>query len=394
MTSEVSLVHAAQSSAAPAVSRADLAAAVQGVNRFALDLFQRLAGEGNLVMSPSSLASLLGMVLPGARGQTAAEIARVLHATLGPVPLARAIGMLEQELLASVDAGPVSVRVSNAVWLQHGWPVETAFLTLLAQAFRSGVRQVDFAHPERARQAINALVAEQTQGKISELLGPGALTELTRLVLTNAVYLNARWASPFPPDSTRPEPFHLLGGGTPEVQTMAQGPLTLPYAAGDGWQALELAYQGGALALDVLLPSAGSFGAFTRALDEQRVAAILGALRPVELTLALPRFAFDSDHSLGWVLASLDMPTAFGDAADFSGITTDEPFWVSAVVQKAHVAVDEEGTTAAAASALSMATARVFPFGVRVDRPFVFLIRDLASGLVLFLGQVTDPRLA
>jgi serpin B len=176
---------------------------------------------------------------------------------------------------------------------------------------------------------------------------------------------------------------------------MHQQAVALPYAQGDGWQAVELAYTGGALAMDVLLPAAGNFASFQQGLTPDRLAAVLGALRPTTLGLALPKFTFDSTHRLNQTLEALGMPTAFTDAADFSGIfTVSEPLKVQTVVQKAHLAVDEEGTTAAAATGMAFrATSAVIPpLQLRVDRPFVFLLRDLASGQVLFLGRVTDPR--
>jgi serpin B len=228
------------------------------------------------------------------------------------------------------------------------------------------------------------------------LFAPGSLDDLTRLVLTNAIFLKARWQQPFDPHDTWPAPFHTLDGGAPKVPTMHHQAVTLPYAQGDGWQAVELAYKGGALAMDVLLPAAGGLASFQRGLAPDRLATMLGTLRPTILELALPKFTFDSTHQLNQTLETLGMPTAFTDGADFRGIfTISEPLKVQTVVQKAHVAVDEEGTTAAAATGMAIqATSLVVPrpLQLQVDRPFVFLPRDLASGQVLFLGRVTDPR--
>src|SRR6266540_3852337 len=189
-----------------------------------------------------------------------------------------------------------------------------------------------------ARLAINALVQQQTGGKIKDLFAPGSLDDYTRLVLTNAIYLKARWRQPFDPHDTRPAPFHTLDGGTPQVPTMHHQAVTLPYAQGDGWQAVELAYKGGALAMDVLLPAAGEFASFQQGLAPDWLAAVLGALRPTTLDLALPKVTFDSTHQLNQTLETLGMPTAFTDAADFRGIfTISEPLKVQTVVQKAHV---------------------------------------------------------
>jgi serpin B len=288
------------------------------------------------------------------------------------------------------------LRVSNALWSQRGYTIQPAFLELLAGAFGTGVHQADFTRDtERARLAINALVQEQTNDKIKDLFARGSLNHYTRLVLTNAIYLKARWQQPFDPHDTWQAPFHTLDGGAPQVPTMHHQAVTLPYAHGDGWQTVELAYKGGALAMDVLLPAAGSFASFQRGLAPDRLAAVLGALRPTMMGLALPKFTFDSTHQLNQTLEALGMPTAFTDAADFSGMfTSSQPLKVQTVVQKAHVAVDEEGTTAAAATGMAFrATSAVIPpVQMQVDRPFVFLLRDLASGQVLFLGRLTDPR--
>jgi serpin B len=398
VTPDASLVRAAPPPRAATAPESDVAAAVRGSTALALALYQRLgSGDENLVASPSSLATVLAMALPGARGRTAEEIARVLHTTLDPGRLAAAMGTLDAGIGQRVSASNTAeLDVSNALWSQRGYTVRPVFLELLAGAFDTGVHQADFiADAERARLAINALVQQQTNGKIRDLFAPGSLNQCTRLVLTNAVYLRARWQQPFDPQDTWPAPFHTLDGGAPQVPTMHQQAVTLPYAQGGGWQAVELAYQGGALAMDVLLPAAGGFASFQRGLDPDRLAAVLGALQPTTLGLALPKFTFDSTHPLNQTLETLGMPTAFTDAADFGGLfVVSEPLKVQTVVQKAHVAVDEEGTTAAAATGMAFrATGAVIPpLQLQVDRPFVFLLRDLASGQVLFLGRVTDPR--
>jgi serpin B len=307
------------------------------------------------------------------------------------------MGALDAAIGRRASAGGAELRVSNAPWSQRGDTVQPAFLELLAGAFRGGVHQADFIqHTEHARQAINALVQEQTKGNIKDLFAPGSLDALTRLVLTNAVYLKARWQRPFDSNDTRPAPFHTLDGAAPQVPTIHQHSVVLPYAQGDGWQAVELAYKGGALAMDVLLPAAGDFASFQRGLAPDRLAAMLGSLRPARMSLALPKFALDSTHQLNRTLEALGMPTAFTDDADFSGIfAVSEPLKLQTVVQKAHVAVDEEGTTAAAATGMSIQTTALMvppPLQVRVDRPLMFALRDRASGQLLFLGRVTDPR--
>ena len=363
---------------------------------FALDLYRQLgAGDENLVLSPSSVATVLAMVLPGARGATAGEIAAVLRTDLPGPRLAEVAGALDADLAKRAAEDELELRISNAVWAQAGLELRPELVELLAGAFRAGLRKADFrGGAERARQAINHLVAEQTAGKIPWLFGPGSITGDTRLVLTNAIYLEARWLEAFDPDDTRPEPFHLLDGGSVEAD-MLHREASLGYAEGRGWRAVELPYQGGRLAMDVILPEPGGFVALQGGLDADRLGEALGRLRRRQVRLALPKFTFDSSHDLGRALLALGMRSALDDTADFSGITERGRLRIDRVVQRAHVEVDERGTTAAAASGATMVLVSMVapraPVELRVDRPFLFVVRDLESGLVLFLGRVTRP---
>jgi serpin B len=363
---------------------------------FALDLYRRLgAGDENLVLSPSSVATVLAMVLPGARGDTARQIAAVLHADLPAERLAEAAGQLDEALAKRAAEDGLELSISNSVWTHSGLEPRQEFIDLLTQAFRAGLRQADFARdPEGARRAINRLVTEQTAGKIAELFGPGSITVDTRLVLTNAIYLEARWLEAFDPGDTRPEPFHLLDGGRVEVD-MLHREASMAYAEGRDWRAVELLYRGERLAMDVILPDQGRFAELQGELDADRLDEALGRLRKRRVRLALPKFTFDSTHDLRGPLTELGMGTALTPAADFSGITTTTRLRIDQVVQRAHVEVDERGTTAAAATGAGMVLVSVVvprpPIELRVDRPFLFLVRDLPSGEILFLGRVTRP---
>jgi len=363
---------------------------------FALDLYRQLgAGDHNLVLSPSSVATVLAMVLPGARGATADEISAALRNDLPAERLAEAAGALDAGLVERAAEDELDLRISNAIWAQAGLAPRPELVELLARAFRAGLRQADFERdPEGARRAINHLIAEQTAGKIAELFTPGSISRDTRLVLTNAIYLQARWREAFDPVQTRPEPFHPLDGGRVEVD-MLHREATLSYAKGDGWRAVELPYGGGRLAMDVILPEAGAFAAFQSELDAERLSGALARLRPRSVRLALPKFTFDSSHDLRQALTGLGVRTAFTGAADFPGITGATPLRIDRVAQRAYVEVDERGTTAAAATGATMVLVSVVaprdPIELRVDRPFLFLVRDLQSGHVLFLGRVTRP---
>lgn len=357
---------------------------------FALALLRRLGrGDENLVVSPSSLAAVLAMVLPGARGQTAAEIAGVLGAD------PETVAALDEAVLKTAADDGIELEVCNAVWVQEGLGLRDEFAEALSRLFRATPRRADFRrHAEAARQAVNRLVAEQTHGKVPELFGSGALDQRTRLALTNAVYLRAQWRDPFREEATRPEPFHLPGGGTVEAAMLHQR-RRWRYAEGPGWQAVELPYEGGGFAMLVLLPRPGAFEAVQRDLDPAFLDGLLGRLGQREVRLALPKFRFDASHDLAEALTGLGMPTAFSDAADFSGITADERLKIGVAVQKAHVEVDEHGTTAAAATGATFVTVSAVltrgPVEVRADRPFLFFVRHLESGQLLFAGRVTDP---
>ncbi|HZD38097.1 MAG TPA: serpin family protein [Actinomycetes bacterium] len=379
---------------------ADLQVLVEAWSGVAVDLYRRLVAPGeplhrqNLVASPPSVATVLAMILPGARGATADEIATALHSRLAPERVAVAAGSLDHALLEQARADELDLRISNAVWTQDGLVLRQAFERALVAAFRAGLHRADFRHdPEAARRAINQLVSAQTAGKVPELFDRGAIPSDARLVLTNAIYLQARWQEAFDPAETRPEPFQVLDRGTTEV-VMLHRRGSLGYAEGDGWRAVELPYRGGRLVMDVILPDEGGFDGFRAGLEAERLREVVGALDSREVRLAMPKFRFDSDLDLRGPLEALGMRTAFTDSADFSGIT-EAAMRVDRVVQRAHVEVDERGTTAAAATGATMRLVSVVipspPIELRVDRPFLFAVRDRMSGALLFIGQVTNP---
>ncbi|MFF3069047.1 serpin family protein [Kitasatospora sp. NPDC057936] len=385
----------------PAVDPAQVTATAAGTGALGLDLLHALTatpdGAGrNVVLSPSGLATLLAMLVPGARGTTADELTKALHTSLTPQQYALATGALDRPVQGGDD---VTLRRSDDLWTQQGYPVQPDYLQTLADAFDTGVHPADFRKdPEGARKAVNAAVEKATDGRIKDLFAQGQVTAQTRLVLTDALYLKAKWASPFKPAHTADRPFHKLDGSAPNVSTMAQSG-SLKYAEGSGgivgepWQAVELPYAGGGLAMDVIVPAQGGFAAFTKGLDQAQLDRILGGLAARPVDLELPRFHFDTSNELTPALRALGVSTAFGDKADFGGISK-EPLAVGPVVQKATIEVDEEGTVAAAGSGAGMAGAAapaMHPAELHVDRPFLFLIRDTAGGGPLFLGQVTDP---
>lgn len=398
-THDDQLVRAAAPVSRSVPSAADVAAASASTNAFGLDLLRSLAAGGpdaNVVVSPASVATALAMLAPGARGKTAAEIAAVLHTTLPADRFADAVGTLDSATVQRATGDKATMRQSDTLWLQKDYQLQQQYLDTLAAAFDTGVRETDFSQPDQARNAINALVQQQTDDLIKDLFPQGSLDSSTRLVLTDALYLKAKWAQPFEPADTAPRTFHRADGTTADRPTMA-GHVVEPFASGPGWQYTEIPYAGDHMAMDVLLPDAGTFDTFRKGLDAQELSSIVSGAQPTPVDLQLPKFTFDYSAGLNQTLANLGMPTAFSPAADFGGIPAKpDGLQVTDVVHKAHIAVAEDGTTAAAATGVAVGTSAIAEpqqaAVMHVDRPFLFLIRDTVSGQVLFVGQVTDPQ--
>lgn len=345
--------------------------------------------EGNMVFSPASIATALQMAYVGARGETAVEMARALHLGAGATPLdvAAAASKLLAQLTPLAHDKHSLLTLADSVWLQRDFPVVPDFRAAMSTGFTSAFHLADFErHGEQARNAINAAIAAQTHDRIRDLLGPDTDLRDARLVLTNAVYLKANWATPFEPGLTAPAAFTRADGTVVRPKTMtATG--EYDYAGTTGCQAIRLPYAGGRLAMTLLLPTAGRPLAWPASMPDFRS-------RTVEL--ALPKFRFSWDGDLAGVLGDLGMPNAFTDTADFTGMSKSA-LHVGAVQHKAFIAVDENGTEAAAATAVEVTggAAHVPTALTRLsfDRPFLFRIDDTVSGLPLFLGKVADPTL-
>ncbi len=382
------------------VDEADLADLVQGNSAFAFDLYQALRAEGgNLFYSPYSISLALAMTYAGARSETEAEMAEALHFLLAQERLHPAFSTLGAALASrgegaeGKDGQGFRLNIVNALWGQEGYEFLSSFLDLLAENHGAGIRPLDFANaPEEARLTINDWASNQTEGRIEDLIPPGIINTLTRLVLTNAIYFNAAWAHPFELEMTQDGPFHLLDGSQVTVPMMTET-ASFSYAQGSGYQAVELPYDGWELSMVILLPEAGGFETFEATLDAGQVDAILQELAHRQVALTMPRFEFESDFSLKETLSALGMPTAFTGNADFSGMTGNRELFIAEVIHKAFVSVDEAGTEAAAATAVIMELtgAPEMPLQVTVDRPFIFLIRDIETGAILFVGRVVDP---
>ena len=384
----------------PDVSEADLATLVKGNSAFAFNLYQALKeGDGNLFYSPYSISLALAMTYAGAHGETAQQMADTLQFVLPQDRLHPAFNDLDLELsrrgegAEGKDGEGFRLNIVNAIWGQKDYEFLSEFLDLLAENYGAGLRILDFASaPEESRITINNWVSDQTEGRIEDLIPQGLIDALTRLVLTNAIYFNAAWQYPFEEDMTEDGPFYLLDGGEVTVPMMRQTEL-FGYAEGDGYQAVELPYDGGELSMIILLPQTGQFDTFEDSLDAQQVDEIIGRLELRQVTLAMPKFEFESEFSLREPLSAMGMQIAFSGAADFSGMTGNRDLFIAEVIHKAFVSVDEAGTEAAAATAVVMELTAVpeTPVEVTIDHPFIFLIRDIETGAVLFIGRVVNP---
>jgi serpin B len=384
---------------APQVSSPDLNTLVEGNGQFAFDLYQQLKSEeGNLFYSPYSISLALAMTYAGARGETETQMADALDFLLSQDKLHPAFNALSLELdsrgegAQGKDGEGFRLNIVNAIWGQKDYNFLTDFLDVLAVNYGAGLRVLDFMNaPEDSRVTINDWVADQTEGRIEDLIPPGLINALTRLVLTNAIYFNAAWEYPFDEDITRDGTFYLLGGSQVKVPMMSQSE-HLGYTEGDGYLAVELPYDGEELSMVILLPDSGQFEAFEAALDAEQVAAIIESLNYREVALTMPKFEFDSEFSLSKALSALGMPVAFTTGADFSGMTGNHDLYIADVVHQAFVAVDEAGTEAAAATAVVMElTAMPDVVEVTIDRPFIFFIRDIETGSILFVGRTLNP---
>jgi serpin B len=386
---------------APDVPADDTQILVTGNNTFAVELYQSLrAQDGNLFYSPFSISLALAMTYAGASGDTESQMANTLEFQLPQERLHPAFNALDQELAkrgepTSKDDQPLQLDIANAIWAQQDYPFQQEFLDLIASNYGAGMRLADFvSQAESVRKEINAWVRDQTRGKIKDLIPQGMLDSLTRMVLVNAIYFKADWQEQFDPDSTTEAPFYTLDGSTVTVSMMSGEHSGIPYVDGDGYQAIELPYEGGTAAMDILLPDAGNFETFEASLDAQTLDEILLSMQPVSVRLRMPKFTFTREFNLSRQLASMGMGDAFDpDRADFSGMNGRRDLYISDVIHKAFVAVDEKGTEAAAATIVVMQflSAPFFELELTIDRPFIFVIRDLPSGQILFMGRVMNP---
>ncbi|MFH2019298.1 MAG: serpin family protein, partial [bacterium] len=373
----------------------ETATVVTGNNKFALDIYAQLRNqEGNLFFSPYSISTALSMTYAGARGETETQMAKTLHFNLEQKRLHPAFAQLVRNLIAEKKG--YQLNIANALWGQKGYGFLELFLQITSQNYGAGLHEIDFAgNTEDARKTINDWVEKQTQDKIKELLKPGVLDSLTRLVLTNAIYFKGNWVSQFKEEKTIIDaPFTLITSQKIKVPMMNQQE-EFKYMEENGFQALEMPYIDNELSMVVLLPDkVDGLADLEKSLTMENLTTWLLKLRKQKIDAWLPRFKMTCEFSLADVLKSMGMSDAFAlPPADFSGMTGKKDLFISAVIHKAFVEVNEEGTEAAAATAvgIGLTSARQIPV-FRADHPFIFLIRDIRSGSILFMGRVMNPE--
>jgi len=357
---------------------------------------QVMGGDANLILSPFNISTALSMALAGARGRTADEIQSVLHLHYDST-YDSALGSLLAGLAKAGNTAGNELHTANGLWVQKGFAIQPAFENTLANNYHAPLTPLDFiANPEAARSRINRWTEEQTKAKIQNLLPAGSLDAQTRLVLTSAIYFYGKWQDPFLTSRTQPAPFTLPTAATTQANFMNQTS-NFGYTDTPAAQILEMRYAGTGMAFDVLLPTTvAGLPSLEKSLTVDNLTGWLGHLATRNVQVSLPKFRAESQFSLRQALSAMGMPTSFTNKADFSGIDPKRGLAISEVVHKAFVDVSEQGTEAAAATGITMrATAMRMsepPVVFRADHPFLFLIRDTSTGVVLFIGRLMDPR--
>ena len=374
---------------------ADTALLVKSDNAFAFDLYQNLCKEdGNLFFSPYSISNALAMTYAGARGQTALDMAKTLQFPFDQTRLNPAFNDLIQELNRRGQKRGYQLSIANRLWGQKDYGFLPEFLRISKESYGAGLEEVDFiGATEKARITINDWVAKETQDKIKDLLATGVLTGDTRLVLTNAIYFKAQWAHLFNEDATKKEDFTAAAGKTVKVDMMHASQVLRLFES-DALQVLEMPYKQQDLSMVVFLPcKIDGLTEIEKQLKTGNADQWLSKAQTRRVALSLPKYKYTSKFMLNDVLSTMGMGIAFTPGADFSGMTSRQNLYITAVVHKAFVAVDENGTEAAAATAVVMGALGGGPplTTFLADHPFVFLIRDNRTGSILFMGRVVNP---
>ncbi|MBC7326694.1 serpin family protein [bacterium] len=378
------------------IPQEEVQAIVQANNRFALELYrfysQKYSGE-NILFSPLSLSSAFAMLQEGAKGKTAEEISDVFHFPADRETQRKGF----QEVYSSLNKPDRESKLSiaNALWAQKSFPILSDYLETIREYYGGEATNLDFrADPESSRRTINKWVEDRTNNKIKDLLPRGAINTTTRLVLTNAIYFKGFWLFPFDKNLTKEDDFKVGPDKKVKVKMMAHSKaLSFPYAESDDFQMLELPYEGRDISMILLLPKNISLEQLEKRLNYENLNKWMGMLGIKEVKVYLPRFKLERKYSMVEDFKKLGMPSVFdAGKADFSGITGKRDLYVTGVVHKAYVDVNEEGTEAAAATGIVLGkTAIATTYIFRADHPFIFFILEKTTGSILFIGRVYNP---
>ncbi len=380
----------------------DMKVVSDGNNNFAFDLYPLLQPkDSNFLYSPYSISSILAMALAGARGETALQMADILRLPLPPEQLHPAFNAIEAEILShSKDRGGPNeegfiLNVANSIWGQQDRPYQVEYLDTLSENYGAGLHTADFTNaPEEARQAINTWVSQQTHEKILDLFPSGSITPMTRLVLANAIYFKGGWLYPFDVALTKSDYFFFLVGGQTTV-TMMHNTATYGYKKTDKYEVIDLPYQGGGESMRIIMPIVDEFANIEKSLNATTLKDITSGLEEKKIDLSLPQFNLESRFALREVLIEMGMLNAFAPlSANFSGIDGTRDLYIDKLEHKTIIKVDENGTEAAAASGAALGLTAMDenpPMLVSINHPFIFVIQDQETGLLLFIGRVLNP---
>jgi len=387
----------------PQVDPDNLASLVNGNTELAFSFYDQIRqDEGNIIFSPISLSLALSMTLTGAETSTEQGMMQALGFSLPEEDVHTAFNALLLAIEASQEQTPrdsegsdFQLNIANSLWGQAGYDINDTFLNTIAQNYGAGIYNVDYAtNPEFARNAINNWVEEETEDKIKDLIPEGAINTLTRLVLANAIYFNGSWYHPFSEMDTAQESFTLLDESEILVDMMKLSGQNLSYSRGEDYQAVDLLYLSSDFAMTILLPDTATFNDFESGLDTQKLSLIFDEMHSEPVNLHMPRFDFITATDAKEPLVNMGMAEAFdGDLADFSGINEADDLYITDVLHNAAITVDETGTEAAAATAVIVGLKGMpsEPISMIIDRPFLFMIRHIPTGSILFMGRVTQP---
>jgi serpin B len=389
----------------PQIPLENLQTLAKNNTEFSSAFYQQIRSkDGNIIFSPFSISLALSMALAGAENATEKTMLDALQITLPEDQVYPSYNALLLEIEASqnknleeVEGSEFQLNIANSIWGQSDYNFKREFLDKLARNYGAGLYHVDFiGNPEAAREAINQWIEDETEDKIQDLIPPGAINELTRLVLANAIYFNGSWRYSFEEEATSPTAFNLLDGSQITVDMMKLFDERLAYYKGDTFQAVQLPYLSPDFGMTIILPNEGAFDEFESKLDAETIETITDALAHQIVNLQLPKFDYETSTNAKDPLKALNMMEAFqSGVADFSGISDVEKLFISDVLHKATITVDEKGTEAAAATAVIIraesAPVQEDPISLIIDRPFLYLIQHNPTGTILFMGRVIQP---